>query len=52
MFKYEEDGEEEVSGSMQVVYGIGWKDHDSQQKPDERGSAGKKIGENVVVEQS
>ena len=51
--KEEGGGEEEESivASLQVVYAIGWKDHDSQQKPDERGAAGgNKIG--VLVEKS
>ncbi|GMI33741.1 hypothetical protein TrCOL_g1558 [Triparma columacea] len=46
------EGGEGVTASVQVIYGIGWKKHDSQQKPDERGKAGVgKIGEDVRVEQ-
>ena len=44
---------EEVVASMQVIYGIGWKEHESQQKPDKRGAAGGKIiGDNVVLDKS
>jgi NADH dehydrogenase [ubiquinone] 1 alpha subcomplex assembly factor 5 len=51
MYKGEEG--EGVTSSVQVIYGIGWKRHDSQQKPDERGKIGVgKIGEDVRVEES
>jgi len=50
----DEDGLEDqldggVPATFQIVYGIGWTPHDSQQKPDERGSGVNKIGENVKV---
>jgi hypothetical protein len=39
-------GEEEGGGivaSAQVIYGIAWKEHESQQRPDDRGSATRKF---------
>ena len=50
----EEDGGggEGVVASTQVIYAIGWKEHESQQKADARGSAGAKIGEIKVVQSS
>lgn len=50
-----EEGEEEpddIVASMQVIYAIGWKEHESQQVPDERGTASKKIGEVVEVDRT
>eukprot|EP00518_Triparma_eleuthera_P005639 CAMPEP_0182453758 /NCGR_PEP_ID=MMETSP1319-20130603/685_1 /TAXON_ID=172717 /ORGANISM="Bolidomonas pacifica, Strain RCC208" /LENGTH=384 /DNA_ID=CAMNT_0024651713 /DNA_START=172 /DNA_END=1326 /DNA_ORIENTATION=+ len=50
-----EEGEEEtddIVASMQVIYAIGWKEHESQQVPDERGTASKKIGEIVEVDRT
>lgn len=41
--------EASVEATVQVIYGIGWTPHENQQKPDERGSATKKIGD-VVIE--
>jgi Methylase involved in ubiquinone/menaquinone biosynthesis len=46
-----DDSEKSVEATIQVIYGIGWKPHDSQPKPKERGSATRKIGD-VVVERS
>jgi NADH dehydrogenase [ubiquinone] 1 alpha subcomplex assembly factor 5 len=43
----EED--EGVVASAQVIYGIAWKEHESQQKPLERGSATKKMTEITVT---
>ncbi|GMH86071.1 hypothetical protein TL16_g10425 [Triparma laevis f. inornata] len=43
--------EDEIIATVQVIYGIGWKNHDSQQKPDERGTASAKIGEDIVIDQ-
>ena len=40
----DEDGEGVVA-SAQVIYGIAWKEHDSQQKPLERGSATNRMTE-------
>ena len=40
-----------VPATFQIIYGIGWKNHESQQQPDERGSAQGKIGF-VEVEKS
>jgi NADH dehydrogenase [ubiquinone] 1 alpha subcomplex assembly factor 5 len=45
-------GEGEGSGilaSAQVLYAIGWKDHESQQKPDQRGSGSARVGEDFDV---
>ena len=42
-----------IPATFQIVYGIGWTPHESQQQPDERGSAGgKKIGDMSVVEKT
>ena len=38
----------EVEATVQVIYAIGWSPHESQQKPDDRGSATMKVGETVV----
>ena len=38
--------------SVQVIYGIAWKEHESQQKPDARGSATKKIGDVSITKTS
>jgi len=54
MFKLEAGGRDdhvedrEVEATVQVIYAIGWSPHDSQQKPDDRGSATMKVGETVV----
>ena len=40
------NGNEEDEGivaSVQVIYGIAWKEHSSQQKPEVRGSASHKL---------
>ena len=34
-----------IEASVQVIYAIGWTPHESQQRPDERGSATNKFGE-------
>jgi hypothetical protein len=51
MYKGEpgDDGEEPgVIATVQVLYAIGWKEHETQQKPDSRGAAGgNKIGGEV-----
>ena len=46
-----EDGEGEggIVASAQVIYGIAWKEHESQQKPDERGSASRKMTDIAVT---
>ena len=47
-----EDEEEQEGGivaSAQVIYGIAWKKHDSQQRPDERGSATESIVDIAVT---
>ena len=41
-----------VEASVQIIYAIGWTPHESQQKPLERGSATRKVGEDVVVEET
>lgn len=43
--------EKDVEATVQVIFGIGWTPHESQQQPDARGSATKKIGE-IVVDKS
>ena len=35
----EGDPSEGIVASAQVIYGIAWKQHESQQRPDDRGSA-------------
>mmetsp|Transcript_26759 Transcript_26759/g.58043 ORF Transcript_26759/g.58043 Transcript_26759/m.58043 type:complete len:458 (+) Transcript_26759:206-1579(+) len=56
MFKLEvDDGvhdDESIEASIQIIYAIGWTPDDSQQKPLERGSATRKIGEDVVVDKT
>eukprot|EP00586_Coscinodiscus_wailesii_P010980 CAMPEP_0172516834 /NCGR_PEP_ID=MMETSP1066-20121228/279514_1 /TAXON_ID=671091 /ORGANISM="Coscinodiscus wailesii, Strain CCMP2513" /LENGTH=393 /DNA_ID=CAMNT_0013298495 /DNA_START=150 /DNA_END=1331 /DNA_ORIENTATION=+ len=49
MFGLDEAGDDEggVTASVQVIYGIAWTPHDSQPKPNERGSADHKIGDMV-----
>ena len=47
----ERGGYNYVPATFQIIYGIGWKNHESQQQPDERGSAQGKIGF-VEVEKS
>jgi NADH dehydrogenase [ubiquinone] 1 alpha subcomplex assembly factor 5 len=37
----------EIEASVQVVYAIGWKPHDSQQKPSRRGTASLRVGDIV-----
>lgn len=52
MFGLETDeGIEEgtIEASAQVIYGIGWSPHESQQKPLRRGSATQKIGDTSMV---
>lgn len=44
------DEEEGVVSSAQVIYGIAWKEHASQQKPLERGSATKKMTDIAVTQ--
>lgn len=39
----EENPSEGVVASAQVIYGIAWKEHESQQRPDDRGSATQKL---------
>jgi NADH dehydrogenase [ubiquinone] 1 alpha subcomplex assembly factor 5 len=39
--------ERDVEASVQVIYAIGWSPHESQQKPKQRGTATRKIGEVV-----
>ena len=39
----EGNSDEGIVASAQVIYGIAWKEHESQQKPDERGSAEQKL---------
>jgi NADH dehydrogenase [ubiquinone] 1 alpha subcomplex assembly factor 5 len=46
-----DDSERNVEATVQVIYGIGWKPHESQPKPKERGSATRRIGD-VIVEKS
>ena len=36
---YPADPSEGIVASAQVIYGIAWKQHESQQRPDDRGSA-------------
>lgn len=38
---------DEVEASVQVIYAIGWSPHESQQKPDERGTATLKVGDMI-----
>lgn len=56
MFKLEiDDGvhdDESIEASIQIIYAIGWTPDESQQKPLERGSATRKIGEDVVVDKT
>jgi len=42
------EAEKEIEASAQVIYAIGWTPDASQQQPDSRGSATRKIGEIVV----
>jgi len=50
----EEEGnyDEGIVASAQIIYGIAWKEHESQQRPDERGSATGKIGDISVTRTS
>ena len=53
MFPLKEDIEEDessVEATVQIIYGIGWVPHESQQQPKERGSATHKVGDIVVEE--
>ena len=56
MYKLEvDDGvydNDSVEASVQIIYAIGWTPHESQQKPLDRGSATRKVGEDVVVEET
>jgi len=47
---YPEDGDQDIVASAQVIYGIAWKEHESQQKPLERGSATKKMTDIAVTQ--
>jgi len=49
MFKLngEESENEEIEASVQVIYAIGWSPHESQQQPDERGTATLKVGDMI-----
>jgi NADH dehydrogenase [ubiquinone] 1 alpha subcomplex assembly factor 5 len=40
----------EIEASVQIIYAIGWKPHESQQRPKQRGSATHKVG--AIVEQT
>lgn len=40
-----EGSEGEIEATMQVIYAIGWKPHDTQPRPLERGTATHKVGE-------
>ena len=42
-----DDEEREIEASVQIIYGIGWSPHASQQKPLQRGTATHKVGEIV-----
>ena len=44
--------EEGIVASAQVIYGIAWKEHESQQKPLERGSATKKMTDIAITQTS
>ena len=56
MYKLEVDGgvydDRSIEASVQIIFAIGWTPDESQQKPLERGSATRKIGEDVVVEKT
>ena len=41
----------EVVATAQVIYAVGWKEHESQQKPDRRGSGSARIGD-VSIEKT
>jgi NADH dehydrogenase [ubiquinone] 1 alpha subcomplex assembly factor 5 len=46
-----DDGEgQSVEATVQIIYGIGWVPHESQQKPKTRGSATHRVGDIVVDE--
>lgn len=47
----DEEDQEAVEASVQVIYAIGWKPHESQQKPLTRGSATHKVGKEVTIDQ-
>ena len=46
------DEDEGVVASAQVIYGIAWKEHESQQKPLERGSATQSMADIAVTQTS
>lgn len=46
----ENDATEGIVASAQVIYAIAWKEHESQQRPDERGSATRKVGDISVTQ--
>lgn len=46
---YPAEGDDGIVASAQVIYGIAWKEHESQQKPDDRGSAAHKLTEISVT---
>uniref|UniRef100_A0A7R9ZNQ9 Uncharacterized protein n=1 Tax=Craspedostauros australis TaxID=1486917 RepID=A0A7R9ZNQ9_9STRA len=45
-----EEEEAGVEASVQIIYAIGWSPHSSQPEPLERGTATRRIGEDVEVE--
>lgn len=47
MFPLEGSSPQDIEATIQVIYGIGWKPHDTQQKPKHRGTATHKVGEIV-----
>jgi NADH dehydrogenase [ubiquinone] 1 alpha subcomplex assembly factor 5 len=52
LYPTEDDNDGGIVASVQVIYGIAWKEHESQQKPDARGSATKKIGDVSITKTS
>ncbi|KAL7529984.1 hypothetical protein ACHAXR_003259 [Thalassiosira sp. AJA248-18] len=48
----EGNASEGIVASAQVIYGIAWKEHESQQSPDERGSAAHKLTDISVTKTS
>uniref|UniRef100_A0A7S4R6L3 Methyltransferase type 11 domain-containing protein n=3 Tax=Ditylum brightwellii TaxID=49249 RepID=A0A7S4R6L3_9STRA len=49
MFKLDDDGDDGVEASAQIIYAIGWTPHESQPQPLERGTAKHKVGDVNVV---
>ena len=45
----ESNPDEGIVASSQVIFGIAWKEHESQQQPDERGSAHKKLTDIAIT---